>query len=646
PSPVDSLKAIPVNSNSVRFEIQDSVTRQCGQYAYLLTIKDSKGFSVTSQSSTAKRLTMSGLNNGETYSGLVTVLERGTNSFSTPVSSSKFQTASSDSPCSDIKNMNLAAKSGSDEISLSWNAPTANTGYNISGYLISYDGGILGPESVESTNNSFNIVGLQTCTKYKIAVTGFSRIAAQTLFCDITPEIFVKTNPPSPRPVLSVTATSPDSTQISVNIVPDETDRGCGTVQFSFKLYKGTQKIDEKRVYGTKCIFTSGIDANTNYTVEIQTLAMESNVMSVTKTVTVTSGAPKSDLPKAPSRVRVIETSVNALRLSWTLPSSPVDGFVILYSSTRSSSFLRLTVPTVKTIWITELNPCTEYSIKVQSFQQLSGTEYLSNNADSNLTHSTLRQIPPTPNSVALLQTDENDLKIVITHQEPFKCGKVQLLTELYEIILKKKVKIMTTLLDIENNTTTTELIVKNKIVPGYRYEARVAQVDIVTGARGLVTTSLKLLSATSKTPPSAPTGFKVNSINETSVTVSWDPSITPVSGFIIQYTDSTQYTKRLNVSATTTQVKIDNLFPCFSYTANVVALSQDTRSVPSAPSEEAKFKIPSSPTNVKSVWIEKESSSAVNLYFIAKTPTCPSTYVTTLITDDVHGPAKKSLIV
>ncbi|KAL3311296.1 fibronectin 1 [Cichlidogyrus casuarinus] len=547
--------------------------------------------------------------------------------------------------------MKIQVSPSKNSIRLSWNAPSTIPGQVISGYQIRYEADSFS-QTAKSTATTYNLINLLACTTYSVAVTPFVVTGSNSLFCDETPLVFTQTFPPSPNPVFSLNATSPDSNQIAVSIVPGPLSAPSSCTNTMYKLTlltQGNTRVGEVEMSQNNFVFTKGIIPNTAYTVSARAIHSRSTETSAAIVMNVRTGTDSPNRPSAPTGLSAVGSTANSISISWTAPNEKVSGYAVTYSSKSSSGFVRISNAVETSFTITGLNPCTEYSIKMQSINMVSGADLLSTNSSLEVVNSTANPIPSTPDSVTIAQLNYTSMLLTISDRNLVQCGSLAYSVEVFMKRTGRIIKIYDYLLKPATGSTLTLLNLNQTVAPelleGYTYFTRVAAQDITANLRGFVVVSRDLYMVPSQPVPNSPTGLKSDTVTANTVTLTWTPPTGSISGYQIVYTDAQSFASVYSVNSTTaSKVTLTGLFPCAQYTVYIIALSQAEKPIPSQPSNIITINTLVTTTSLSSVVLTQTSPTTASLSLFGPLPICPSTYLMTQTTNGIAGRATSSI--
>ncbi|KAL3308432.1 hypothetical protein Ciccas_013036, partial [Cichlidogyrus casuarinus] len=292
-----------------------------------------------------------------------------------------------------------------------------------------------------------------------------------------------------------VTSTSFQTVKVESPSAPPS----CTATLYQLTLKQGDTQIAQVKISSTTYTFTNGIQPNTAYIVSAQTLHARSNDLSAAITKEVQTTGPSASRPKPPTKVVSTGSTSNSITLAWTAPTTSVTGYAVSYSSSSSSGFVRITNAQATTTTITGLNPCTQYTIRIQSAATVSNAELLSEHSSPDLVKSTSNPIPSTPDSVTIAQVDYTTLKLTISDRNLVQCGTLVYAIELFVKKAGKIRKVHNELLKPTAASTLTELSLDkakvSDLMPGFVYFARVAAQDDTANLRGFIVVSPELLA-------------------------------------------------------------------------------------------------------------------------------------------------------
>ncbi|KAL3309769.1 fibronectin 1 [Cichlidogyrus casuarinus] len=524
-------------------------------------------------------------------------------------------------------------------IALVWSAPTAKNKISITGYEVVYSGpsGESQTALVKSSIPIITITKLQPCTFYSISVRAVgTQTGGGKIESDLSEPLEIMTTAGTPEPIDSVTVTPINDETVEV-VIKDNLNRNCATPLYTVSIRNSdTQFLFASSTLPGKTFVFNGLKSGQNYA--------SASVM-----VSVQTGTESSNRPNAPTGLSATGSTASSIGISWKAPDTNVTGYAVTYSSESSSGFVRISNAVETSFTITSLNPCTKYTIRLQSINNVSGADLLSRSSSSDVVQHTANAIPSTPHSVTISQLDYTSMLLTISDRNLVTCGSIVYSVEVFVKRNGRIIKIYNALLEPVIGSTVTLLNLNQTIAPeflaGYTYFARVAAQDITVNIRGFVVVSPDLYMVPPHPAPNSPTGLKSGTVTANTVSLSWTAPTSLISGYRIVYTDPQGFASIHSItSATDSDATLTDLFPCTQYTIYIIALSKDTNPIPSQPSNIIIINTRVMTTSLRRVVLTQTSSTTASLLLFGKLPICPSTYLMTLTTNGIAGEPTSSI--
>ncbi|KAL3310556.1 hypothetical protein Ciccas_010877 [Cichlidogyrus casuarinus] len=275
-------------------------------------------------------------------------------------------------------NLFVAGTITNTSVKLTWQALPQNSttvnGATLAGYQINYlaVGGTNIPiDNILPANTSRLLDGLFPCTSYSATIRGFSNQQSNQNGLYTNPITFT-TLPSADTGTLTVSNSSVTANQALISVTETSTNRSaCGVYLFQYVVESsnGQSVATYKSPLNTQRV--SNLQPSTRYTVKVSVMESTSgSAGSIASTSFTTEALPKIVIP-SPNSIAATSTTGSAITLVWVTPQPPssitITGYEVSYTGPDGTPKTAKVATTIQLTTITDLKPCTIYSIAVKT---------------------------------------------------------------------------------------------------------------------------------------------------------------------------------------------------------------------------------------------------------------------------------------
>ncbi|WP_179367912.1 fibronectin type III domain-containing protein [Candidatus Nitrosotenuis sp. DW1] len=379
------------------------------------------------------------------------------------------------------------------KIDLSWNAPSNNGGYPITGYKIQYRTGsdqyadLVANTASTTTAFSHNGITAGQLYIYRVyAITSFATSEKSSAEVTIQPKSASASTAPGAPTGLAAVATSPTKIDLSWNAPSN--NGGYPITGYKIEYKKGTGSyisLVSNTANATTSYSHTGLTTGTTYTYKISAISSIGTGAASTEASTTPTTASTATVPGAPTGLAATAVSATQVNLSWSAPSnggSAITGYKIEYKSGTGpySVLVSNTASTSTTYSHTGLTTGTTYTYKISAINSI-GTGSASSEASATPTATSQQFTATAPGSPSLSATAVSATQINLSWSTPNDGGSA--ITG-YKIEVKKGTGSFETL--VSNTASTSTTYSHTDLTSGTVYYYRVSAINSIgTGTSG-----------------------------------------------------------------------------------------------------------------------------------------------------------------
>ncbi|KAK5890687.1 hypothetical protein CesoFtcFv8_014181 [Champsocephalus esox] len=294
--------------------------------------------------------------------------------------------------------------------------------------------------------------------------------------------------------------------------------------------------------------------------------------------------------PDAPADYEVGTVGETSIKISWEKPVAPITGYRVVYTPSLEGERSEVTLPdTATSVTLSDLLPGKLYNISIYSVEDSLESKPLFvqvNTAGNPL------PVPDAPRYIRFTEVTEDSavmmwsaphgkitgyrLFLTVEGSKPKKLRLPARLSQYTLLSLRPATQYTATLhSEQENSLSRGESVVFTTKLPGTKYTGNVFEVTD-KGEDNL------FLSTTHTTAPDAPAEYEVGTVGETSIMISWEKPVAPITGYRVVYTPSLEGERsEVTLPDTATSVTLSDLLPGKLYNISIYSVEDSLESKP-----------------------------------------------------------------
>ncbi len=321
------------------------------------------------------------------------------------------------------------------KIDLSWNAPSNNGGYPITGYKIQYRTGSIQYADLitntASTTTTFSHNGITAGQLYiyrVYTITSFATSEKSSLEVTVQPKSTSASTAPGAPTGLAAIATSPTKIDLSWNAPSNNGGYPITGYKIEYKKDAGSYlSLVSNTANATTSYSHTGLTTGATYTYKISAISSIGTSAASTEASAIPTTASTATAPGAPTGLAASATSATQINLSWNAPSnggSAITGYKIEYK-TGSGSYSVLVANTASastTYSHTGLTTGATYTYKISAINSI-GTGNVSSEVSATPTNTSQPSAATAPGSPSLSATAVSATQINLSWNAPSNGG-------------------------------------------------------------------------------------------------------------------------------------------------------------------------------------------------------------------------------